>query len=398
MVSLSQTAGDSGGKDMRLSIRSLVSIAVLAIGSLSITMPASAGTGAASFAPGTPMHFARAFPTATELLNGNVLRAAGYDGGQFFSDAEIYNWHSGTWTTVAPMHVARAAAMAVRLSGGRVMVIGGFGPGFSVLDSVEIYDPRADSWSVTGSLNQRRAEDFLAAVLPDGRVLVAGGFIFANPMIGLFVPTNSAEIWNPGTGTWSPTTPMHVTRGEFTATELKNGRILAAGGINAAGPDNTAEIYDPSRGDWALTGSLNIGRFDHAAALLLDGRVLVAGGEVGFGAAGGIRSNTAELYDPHAGTWSLTGSMTSARSEAEWATVRLPDGNVLVTGGFVAEETPQSSADLYHTATGVWSSAGSMSVARAGQAAVLLRGNRGVLVMGGLVAPPFSTSSVDIYR
>ena len=172
MVSLSQTAGDSGGKDMRLSIRSLVSIAVLAIGSLSITMPASAGTGAASFAPGTPMHFARAFPTATELLNGNVLRAAGYDGGQFFSDAEIYNWHSGTWTTVAPMHVARAAAMAVRLSGGRVMVIGGFGPGFSVLDSVEIYDPRADSWSVTGSLNQRRAEDFLAAVLPDGRVVL----------------------------------------------------------------------------------------------------------------------------------------------------------------------------------------------------------------------------------
>jgi len=69
-----------------------------------------------------------------------------------------------------------------------------------------------------------------------------------------------------------------------------------------------------------------------------------------------------------------------------------------VTGGFVAEETPQSSADLYDTATGTWSSAGSMSTARAGHTAVALRGNRGVLVMGGLFAPPFSTATVDIYR
>ena len=383
---------------MRVPIRSLITYAAFAIASLSISVPAWAGMSAASFTPGTPMHFARAFPTATELLNGNVLRAAGYDGGQFFSDAEIYDWHSGTWTTVAPMHVARAAAVAVRLQHGRVMVIGRFGPGFSVLDSVEIYDPSADTWTITGSLNQRRAEDFLAAVLPDGRVLVAGGFIFANPMIGLFVPTNSAEIWNPDTGSWSSTTPMHVARGELTSTELKDGRILAAGGINAAGPSNTAEIYDPAQGTWTLTGSMNVGRFDHAAALLLDGRVLVAGGEVGFGPAGGIRTSMAELYDPHNGAWSTTGSMTAPRSEAEWATVRLPDGNVLVTGGFVAEETPQSSDDLYDTATGVWSSAGSMSVPRAGHAAVALRGNRGVLVMGGLVAPPFSTASVDIYR
>ena len=234
---------------MRVPIRSLITYAAFAIASLSISVPAWAGMSAASFTPGTPMHFARAFPTATELLNGNVLRAAGYDGGQFFSDAEIYDWHSGTWTTVAPMHVARAAAVAVRLQHGRVMVIGGFGPGFSVLDSVEIYDPSADTWTITGSLNQRRAEDFLAAVLPDGRVLVAGGFIFANPMIGLFVPTNSAEIWNPDTETWTTVASLTNPR-EYhsTALLLPDGRVLMAGGGGLPGraTDMTnAEIYSP---------------------------------------------------------------------------------------------------------------------------------------------------------
>src|SRR5207237_9248820 len=141
-------------------------------------------------------------------------------------------------------------------------------------------------------------------------------------------------------------------------------------------PIATAEIYDPANGAWTLTGSMNVGREDHGAVLLLDGKVLASGGEIGAG----VRTPTAELFDPHTGSWTLTGSMTVPRSEAEWASVLLPDGNVLVPGGFVAEETPQQSADLYNSQTGTWSPAGSMSDRRAGHTAVVLRGNRGVLV------------------
>jgi N-acetylneuraminic acid mutarotase len=174
--------------------------------------------------------------------------------------------------------------------------------------------------------------------------------------------------------------------------------VLIAGGVDTidevGGPTNTAEIYDPARGVWTLTGSMHVVREDHSAVLLLNGNVLVSGGEIGAG----VRTPTAELYDPQTGAWNLTGSMRSPRSEAEWGTVLLPDGNVLETGGFVAEESPQSSADLYDSATGTWSSAGTMSSMRAGQTAVVLRGNRGVLVMGGLNVPPSSTASVDIYK
>ena len=72
------------------------------------------------------------------------------------------------------------------------------------------------------------------------------------------------------------------------------------------------------------------------------------------------------------------------------------DGRVLMPGGFTANETPVATADLYNPKTGTWSSAGSMSVPRAGHSAIVLNGNRGVLVMGGLNIPPAATASVDI--
>src|SRR6266566_2270860 len=83
---------------------------------------------AISWTPANPMNKARAFFTATKLLNGDVLAAGGYDGTIFppvFPDAEIYNRRTGLWTSVSPMNVARAAAVDVRLEDGRVLVIGG---------------------------------------------------------------------------------------------------------------------------------------------------------------------------------------------------------------------------------------------------------------------------------
>lgn len=387
------------GREMN-SMRSLLRIVALGIMVTAATTPALAGAHTAGFTPVAPMHHARAFQTATELLNGDILVAGGYDGSVFlpggsgspvFPDSEIYRLHSGTWTTVAPMHVARAAAVAVRLEDGRVLVVGGFDAFFNGIASAEIYDPRSNTWTFTGPLNSPRAEDFVAKLLPGNRVLIAGGYLRGFPFIALA----SSEIWDSRTNRWTVAAPMNSPRGEAAWTELKNGRVLITGGVAADGsPLNSAEIYDPARGSWSLTGSMNVQREDHSAVLLLNGKVLVAGGEVG----GTVRTPTAELYDPKTGTWSLTGSMTAPRNETEWATVRLPDGDVLVTGGFVAEETPQSSADLYNPTTGTWSSAGSMSSRRAGHTAVLLRGNRGVLVMGGLFIPPSSTSSADIYR
>ena len=113
---------------------------------------------------------------------------------------------------------------------------------------------------------------------------------------------------------WSTTFTMGQQRANFSLTLLSNGRVLAAGGVfGDGGTTNTAELYDPTTGTWAYTGSLTAGsRVQHSALLLNNGKVLVAGGYVSDGAA----SKSAELYDPSSGTWAGTNQMGKERAAA----------------------------------------------------------------------------------
>jgi hypothetical protein len=123
----------------------------------------------------------------------------------------------------------------------------------------------ARTWTITGSLVTGRY-GHTATLLPNGRVLVAGGR-------GALA---SAELYNPATGTWSETGVLNNGRANHTATLLLNGKVLVAGGGSLI-----AEIYDPAGtpgGTWSTTGSLQTGREFHTATLLDDGSVLVAGG------------------------------------------------------------------------------------------------------------------------
>ena len=138
-------------------------------------------------------------------------------------------------------------------------------------------------------------------------------------------------------GTWTATGSLNTARSQHTAILLPSGKVLIAGGWN----NNTmasAELYDPSTGTWTVTGSLNTTRSLDTAILLPSGKVLIAGGSGGVG--GNVPLASTELYDPSTGTWTVTGSLNTARLAFDTVTL-LPSGKVLIAGGLGSGSAPR---------------------------------------------------------
>jgi hypothetical protein len=225
--------------------------------------------------------------------------------------AEVYDPATGVFTETGSLNTDRSAHEATLLPNGKVLITGGirsFTPGQGVsLSLAELYDPARGIFSPTGDMNltrvghtatlllQRRKEEPEdwrkdSDHLYDNRrprnsttVLITGGAI----------GNNSAELYDPAKGTFSFTGSMGSPRGSHTATLLRNGQVLLAGGFTAVGPvtTNSAELYDPLTGTFAPTASMNSARQEHTATLLLNGQVLVTGGTNGT-----IDLSSAELF------------------------------------------------------------------------------------------------------
>ena len=240
----------------------------------------------------------------------------------------------------------------------------------------------------TGDMSTVRSAH-TATLLLSGKVLIAGGdsCFFINYYQNC--PLDSAEVYDPGAGTFATTTgKMSVTRFSHTATLLGNGKVLVTGGHDAS-----AELYNPASGTFAATGSMSVGRNSHTATLLASGKVLIAGGQ----AVGGGALATAELYDPNSGTFTATGTMAAARG-SHTATL-LANGKVLVAGGSDFAGATLATTELYDPATGNFAAANSMASPRIFHTATLLSDGN-VLVTGGMAIAfnGVSLSSAEVYN
>ncbi|MGH7940582.1 MAG: kelch repeat-containing protein [Limisphaerales bacterium] len=280
------------------------------------------------------------FGTPTLLPNGKVLvtgaitytNFVGYFG---IPSAQLYDPVPGTWTNTGMMPSGLFASTATLLLNGQVLIAGGFTyvdsepPGTEVVtNSCFLYNPATQTWSETGKMGTPRVFDS-ATLLPDGRVLVAGGSDGNNLL-------DSIELYDPASGTWTPGThSMLESRSGHTATLLPNGQVLLAGGWGEYTYIlSEAELFNPQTGTLTLTGPMNVGRTHHIATLLPNGMVLASGGTVleGMDILGAYFGDTngAELYDPASGRWTAAPAMTESRDSHN--AILLANGKVLVSG------------------------------------------------------------------
>ena len=252
------------------------------------------------------------------------------------ASAEVYDPQAGTFSPTGSMSIARKAHTATMFTDGRVLIAGGdndCAASSCALASAEIYDPKTDRFSPTGSMKLGRNGP-AAALLADGRVLVAGCYgTGATPSLA------SAEVYDPKTGKFSATGSMATARWGHTATPLEDGRVLVAGGSGIS----SAEIYDPKTGMFSPTGPMATTRDWDTATRLADGSVLVVGGADCSGSPC-VSRLTADLYNPNSGKFGPAGAMATGR-DGHTATL-LKDGNVLVAGG-IGDNDILSSAELY---------------------------------------------------
>ncbi len=277
---------------------------------------------------------------AVPLRDGGAL-VLGLEG----TVAERWNPAATTWQTAAALTASRRDFAAVPLRDGRVLVAGGLDAHdpdrWQAYSSSYLYDPStpAGSWTRAGLLGTARVSP-AAAVLPDGRVLVAGGAYKDGPP---YDGTGSSGITLARTTSTMP--------GEGTG---RGGRLddVAPPSIGVALA--TAELFDPATGQWSPTGSMRFARAGAAAATLADGRILVVGPSSSGNGNGDARMDpsvygTAEVYDPATGRFSLVGSLppidraaisaagvSVPTSDPSWTQigtlVALPDGGALLVG------------------------------------------------------------------
>lgn len=325
-------------------------IALLVVASLLALSCASPTLPAATEAPATPDGSAPIGPGLTAVPPGSAIPRSA----------------AGHWESAGVMALARPNPRAIPLGDGRVLVIGDKDTWDCVRDEsalTELWDPVTGTWSAGPTLNNPRVE-FAAVPLADGRALATGG---VNPGTEYssgysygHESYSSTYLFDPTSGAgWARGGLLGTARSDPAAAVLQDGRVLVAGGyylpspsarvdpaergvlietsIRIAGPvplaavpadmDNgpivpamaTAELYDPGTDRWSATRPLAYARVGAATVTLADGRVLVVGSRDPFVEWDYMRvqvdqraHETAELFDPRSGRFTLTQNLLPA--------------------------------------------------------------------------------------
>ncbi len=346
------------------------------------------GLRAATLQEVAPLAYPRVLPRSEMMADGRILVLGGYDeSGLPVATVEIFNPGdpsdptTSSWTPGPAMNEARYVPTLTRLKNGKFLVTGGYN-GVGATATVEIYDstvtdPLVNPWSYAAPMLAARYTH-TATLLPDGRVLVAGGY---DNSWGV----GSAEIYDPVANTWTSAGTMSVTdRFWHTATLIGSDRVLVAGSPTSP----VCEVYNVVSNTWTTVGSMAENRYCHSTVLLPSGKVMVIGG---YDYSSGSTRASTEIFDPATGLWTSGGSMAAGRYFA--TAVNDGNGHVYVVGGYDAGSGAVGGVESYSIVPGTWTAVSGLSYYSLGAAGNLLA-NGSVVIAGGSVSGSASTSSI----
>ncbi len=315
-----------------------------------------------SFSFGPNLTVERSLHTATRLADGRWLIAGGVDRlNDPQAACEIYDPAANTFTVSAPMLSPRAGHTATLLADGRVLVTGGLvamtvtpSPLNAIYDTTnttEIYQPATNTWVAGPNLRTPRV-GHAAIVRPDNRVALCGGISWDDFILfRLPAVRSSVDLFNPANNTIAAGPAMASARSMIEAVPLGNHRWLMAGGINAVTlanqgtPTNTAEIYDAMANTWTAAGAMSTARGLHKGWALGNGRFLIAGGADGTLQAPNPHAST-DVYDAASNQWSVGPSLNAPRTA--FGMFETPTGQVHVMGGGSSLGAISNSSEWYY--------------------------------------------------
>lgn len=340
--------------------------------------------------------------TLSLLPDNRLLLTGGWPAA--LSRSEVYDISTHVWTGTQSLRYKRAVHAALLLPNGRVLVAGGIDSYYGdqsefSLASTELFSPITESWTEGPSL-PIAMDGFGACVLPNGKVLFAGGgqktySSYFNPQLFL----NKIFTWQDVHPAWLPTDTLSVGRTGHTLTSLPNNKVLSVGGSSTCTDGqalNSCELYNFTTQSWEPGASLQQARSLHTATLLPDGRAVITGGRNGIEAVSSV-----EEYDFTADVWTQTDSLSTARFR-HTATL-LMNGDLLVIGGTEGSNSNEqqwpgiATCEVYKSASRQWETVASMNTGRFGHTATLLP-NGNILVIGGYNTYNDYLSSVELYN
>ena len=270
--------------------------------------------------------------------------------GYYANTGAKYNPGANTWTATATMNAPRARSGHTAVwSGSEMIVWGGQNPGYT--NTGGRYNPTSNSWTPIGKVPTPRR--YHAAVWTGSEMIIWGGIVPFSIDPAFY--TNTGGRYNPSTDNWTATTTVQAPTGrEFPTAVWTGSEMIVWGGYSYDTTDhfwNTGGRYNPSTDSWLPTSITNApdGRESHTA-VWTGSEMIVWGGY--FYDGNDHYLNTGGKYNPGTNSWTPT-STTHAPSARDSHGAVWTGSEMIVWGGAGASGY-LNTGGRYNASTDIW--------------------------------------------